>query len=77
MTKVLFSISFILLYVVSYSQTGNVVYTVLSTEELNPVSGAEVCLSIDSEKQCFLSDENGKISTDTLKGGVYSIEITK
>lgn len=77
MTKVLFSISFILLYVVSYSQTGNVVYTVLSTEELNPVSGAEVCLSIDSEKQCFLSDENGKISTDTLKEGVYSIEITK
>ena len=77
MTKVLFSISFILLYVVSYSQTGNVVYTVLSTEELNPISGAEVCLSIDSEKQYFLSDENGKISTDTLKGGVYSIEITK
>lgn len=77
MARVLFLILFTSLFNVSYSQNGNVEYTVLSTEELKPISGAEVCFSKNDNTICFITNENGKIYTSPLTEGVYTVNIVK
>ncbi|GHV43565.1 TonB-dependent receptor [Bacteroidia bacterium] len=58
------------------SQTVKTNFTVLSVEDMQPLSNAEICI-VGSDTVCLFSDEKGNASIDLLKSKRLKISVTK